>query len=299
MIDIMDNKQKKVLLYALENLIELLESPTSADRDADPDAADDMIQTAKLLIGSIRSDSDDADSLIRIRLAVGALRAGAVDNDAAAGLLSKLSSQKLADALVDVVSRSDEARALFCDAEGYVDGEPPGWFDVDTYSTKARWEGPDANDGGLDGFLTLEAAIEYANSPALAGNYEVVVSAWGEHERFEAGERVWTRFNRPLAGDMERPGSILLWPTASNEVSAFHLRDLARGVGLSEAEFLDACSDDDDFLADATRNADPFDREIANDGGEDETAFHNLELRYPQAVRTFVVKSVEQEGQRG
>jgi hypothetical protein len=137
----------------------------------------------------------------RIDLVIGALRTGALDNDAAETTLAKLSSASLAAALVDVVSRAEGARALFCDTDGLVNGEDPGWFDVEGYSTKERWEGPELNDGGLDGFTTLQHAIDYANSGAMAGFYEVVISAYGEHKDYEPGERVWSMFKRPYAGD--------------------------------------------------------------------------------------------------
>lgn len=137
----------------------------------------------------------------QINLVVGALRAGTMENDSAVLHLAKLSSADLAVALIDVVCRADGARALFCDEDGMVDGEHAGWFDVQGYSTKERWEGPETNDGGLDGFNTLEAAIEYAKSEAMASYYEVVIAAYGTHKEYEPGERVWRRNDRPYAGD--------------------------------------------------------------------------------------------------
>ena len=77
-------------------------------------------------------------------------------------------------------------------------GEDAGWFDVDGYSTRARWEGPSSNDRGLDGFTTLAAAIEYAQSTDMDDCYEVVISAWGQHSEYETGDRIWSRHNRPL-----------------------------------------------------------------------------------------------------
>lgn len=76
--------------------------------------------------------------------------------------------------------------------------ETAGWFDVDAYRTQARYEGPDAADETLDGFLTLEDALAYANSHDFDDFYEVTVVALGEHADYEPGERVYWRFNRPL-----------------------------------------------------------------------------------------------------
>jgi hypothetical protein len=73
-----------------------------------------------------------------------------------------------------------------------------GWFDVEAYSTRGRWEGPDRNDDGLEGFTTLKGAIECANSPQFEDFYQVVVSAYGKHKDHEAGERVYWRFHRSL-----------------------------------------------------------------------------------------------------
>ena len=81
--------------------------------------------------------------------------------------------------------------------------------------------------------------------------------------------------------------SVILWPTGVREVSAFRLEDLAKGVGLTEQQFLDECSTNDDFLADATRNADPFDREFAPKGGSYDAAFSNLKLRFPKSVESL------------
>lgn len=45
--------QKDVLRYALSELVELLKSPTSADRDADPAHADHMVEVAQQLINDL------------------------------------------------------------------------------------------------------------------------------------------------------------------------------------------------------------------------------------------------------
>lgn len=50
---IYNQEQRIVVRYALEMLIELLKSPTSADRDADPLAADRMIDVAQGLLDGI------------------------------------------------------------------------------------------------------------------------------------------------------------------------------------------------------------------------------------------------------
>lgn len=139
-----DTDNREVMAYALETLVDLLKSPTSADRDADPAEADRKVSIATELLKRIKGPK--------------------VNEPAPA--------------------------------------EAEGWFDVDAYSTKDRWEGPEAHDGGLDGFLTLQAAIDYATSKELDGFYEVVISAHGEHTDYEAGERVWSRYNRPLMDDL-------------------------------------------------------------------------------------------------
>lgn len=77
------------------------------------------------------------------------------------------------------------------------DADSKGWFDVDAYSTRELWEGPDAADNGLDGFNTLEAAIEHANSDSYKDCYQVTVVALGQHTEHDPGARVYHRFNRP------------------------------------------------------------------------------------------------------
>lgn len=74
-----------------------------------------------------------------------------------------------------------------------------GWFDVDAYSTMEMWEGPEVADSGLDGFNTLADAIQHANSDAYQDSYQVTVVAWGRHADYDAGERVYARFNRSPA----------------------------------------------------------------------------------------------------
>jgi len=82
-------------------------------------------------------------------------------------------------------------------AEGSKCGDDAGWFDVQAYSTRARWEGPDLADAGLDGFEKLQAAVDCANSEQYTDCYEVVVTAWGNHKDHEPGASVYCRFNRP------------------------------------------------------------------------------------------------------
>ena len=76
---------------------------------------------------------------------------------------------------------------------------PDGWFDVDAYSTKELWEGPDTADDGLDGFNTLDAAIQHAKSDTYKNCYQVSVVACGQHAEYEPGERVYARFNHSVA----------------------------------------------------------------------------------------------------
>lgn len=54
-----------------------------------------------------------------------------------------------------------------------------GWFDVDVYATRERWEGRDG-----------------ADEPQFADCYQVTVVAVGQHKMSEPGERVYVRFNR-------------------------------------------------------------------------------------------------------
>ncbi|WP_148211114.1 hypothetical protein [Methylibium petroleiphilum] len=130
-----------------------------------------------------------------------------------------------------------------------------GWFDVEGYSTKARWEGPESNDGGLDGFTTLEAAKAYAAGSAMDGFYEVVVTAYGQHVDYEPGERVWARHNRPYAGDGNEDSFTEIlqhrvrWhlrgdgaPSALNESAEEHVEHLIRN-GFNQGELL-VTSDD-------------------------------------------------------
>jgi hypothetical protein len=77
---------------------------------------------------------------------------------------------------------------------------------------------------------------------------------------------------------------ILLWPTAANEVSAYSVADLAKTVGLSEEVFLQICRDNDEFLEDTVKITDPIDREHGPTGGSEDVCYHNLQLKYPDAV---------------
>jgi hypothetical protein len=80
-----------------------------------------------------------------------------------------------------------------------------GWFDVEAYKTSERWNGPDRENEGLDGFNTLQAAVDYANGPEFSNFYQVVVSAYGRHAEYEAGERVYSRFNRETSCSLDAP----------------------------------------------------------------------------------------------
>lgn len=177
----------------------------------------------------------------QIRMIVGALRSGSLDNDTATASLALLDSATLAQTLVDVVSRADGARALFCDEDGHVDGEEPGWFDVEAYSTKERWEGPELNDGGLTGFTSLEAAIEYAKSDALKACYEVVVTAYGDHKEYTSCSHVWRRNNRPYPDDLGRKITLTLF-TSDGRVGTSVL-------GSSEPTEWDSDGDDETVAA--------------------------------------------------
>lgn len=62
--------------------------------------------------------------------------------------------------------------------------------------------------------------------------------------------------------------AVILWPTATDEMSAYKLTDLASGMGQTVPAFITACAGNDDYLADAIRNAECFDRWHAVDGPE-------------------------------
>jgi hypothetical protein len=72
-----------------------------------------------------------------------------------------------------------------------------GWFDVEAYSTRERWDGPCFGDESLDGFMKFEDAKEYADSEQFKNFFQVVVIAYGEHAEYERGETVYSRFDRP------------------------------------------------------------------------------------------------------
>jgi hypothetical protein len=82
-------------------------------------------------------------------------------------------------------------------AEDQEASDDEGWFDVDAYSTKERWDGPCLGDESLEGFLKLEDAMEYANSEQFKDFFQVSVIAYGEHAQYERGETVYSRFSRP------------------------------------------------------------------------------------------------------
>lgn len=92
---------------------------------------------------------------------------------------------------------------------GWVMGEDSedvgGWFDVQAYSSRGRWEGPELHDGGVDGFLKLEGAISCANSDEYKDCYEVLVVAYGIHAEHGAGEVVLSRRNRPAGMEYNGP----------------------------------------------------------------------------------------------
>ena len=72
-----------------------------------------------------------------------------------------------------------------------------GWFDVQAYSTRERWVGPDLHDHGVDGFKRLEDAVQAAHSHGFSSYYEVVVVAYSKHAEHERGETVFKLRGRP------------------------------------------------------------------------------------------------------
>lgn len=78
---IYNREQTIVLQYALSELIELLKSPTSADRDADPAQADRQIEIATHLLASMQQSQD---SLRRVASSLHAIKryCSALDDDA-------------------------------------------------------------------------------------------------------------------------------------------------------------------------------------------------------------------------
>lgn len=131
--------------------------------------------------------------------------------------------QTLSDVFRDMKERSEElaadipeagARALMAnEALGIVDSNPrDGWFDVEVYSTKDRFDGPNGPDGGLDGFNSLSAAKSHAQSKSTyPGAYEVQVVAYGDHAKYTPNQCIWSLLEgstpAPVAqsGAVERP----------------------------------------------------------------------------------------------
>lgn len=72
-----------------------------------------------------------------------------------------------------------------------------GWFDVEAYRTRERWDGLCFGDESLDGFMKFEDAKAYADHEKFNDFFQVVVIAYGEHVKYERGETVYSRFSRP------------------------------------------------------------------------------------------------------
>lgn len=83
--------------------------------------------------------------------------------------------------------------------------ENKGWFDVQAYSTRERWEGPDLHDSGEDYFPTKEGAIAAAQREQYMGCYEVIVVAYGEHGDYTPGETVFSLRGRPAGCEYNKP----------------------------------------------------------------------------------------------
>lgn len=71
-----------------------------------------------------------------------------------------------------------------------------GWFDLKAYSTSESYDQRQPLDEAPGDFLDLGDAIKEADSQAYAGYHQVNVVAYGEHEKHESGEGVYSRFDR-------------------------------------------------------------------------------------------------------
>lgn len=112
--------------------------------------------------------------------------------------------QTLCDVFRDMKERSEElaadipeagARALMANESlRIIDGNPrDGWFDVEVYSTKDRFDGPSGPDGGLEGFNSLSAAKSHAQSKSTyPGAYEIQVVAYGDHAKYMPNQCIWS-----------------------------------------------------------------------------------------------------------
>jgi hypothetical protein len=81
----------------------------------------------------------------------------------------------------------------------------PGWFDVHVYASEQEWE---AGKGAGEIHPNVEEfadAIGLAESEQFAGAYEVTVKAAGEHDDYEPGEVVHSRFDRSSQTPKFRP----------------------------------------------------------------------------------------------
>lgn len=75
--------------------------------------------------------------------------------------------------------------------------EPTHWFDVKAYPTEDNYKQGDPVI--IDGYLDKQEAIAEANHAEYDQYYQVMVVAYGEHEEYESGEGVYTRFLRDAA----------------------------------------------------------------------------------------------------
>lgn len=91
----------------------------------------------------------------------------------------------------------DEIRAQMKTHKIFIDELPEAesWFDVLAYTTKEIFEGPDLADDGLEGFSTLEGALQFVDSLPADKFYEVQVVAYGEHPQYEPGAIVYSKNN--------------------------------------------------------------------------------------------------------
>lgn len=130
---------------------------------------------------------------MQIRNIIAAMYTGSIESDTAERALATISKEKLAELVVNMFQRVGENRPLFCDSDGYVDGESPGWFEV------ISWGVGDALHSNISRFKTLNAAIEYAKDKRHANCNKVFIEAKCEHDRYKNNEQVWSspQANRP------------------------------------------------------------------------------------------------------
>jgi hypothetical protein len=73
---------------------------------------------------------------------------------------------------------------------------PTGTFEVHAYETEEEWAAAKGASNIESGFESYEEALTFAGDSQFESMYQVTIRAEGEHEDYESGEEIYSRFDR-------------------------------------------------------------------------------------------------------